>query len=143
MRYSTILLTIILGSCASNAGTGIIAGGVIGASAGGIGGGGRGALIGSAAGVVVGGLVGYILDEQDRKVMEKSSPRTVDRMDRGETLTINDVIKLSPGGVSDDAIINYMHDTTSSYSLSQAQQRRLQDAGVSQRIIHDMIDSGK
>ena len=42
-----------------------------------------------------------------------------------------------------DAIINYMHDTTSSYSLSQAQQRRLQDAGVSQRIIHDMIDSGK
>lgn len=144
MKYFPIILTIFLfGSCASNTGTGVIAGTVLGASAGGIAGGGRGALIGSAAGLIAGGLVGAALDEQDRKVMERASPRTVDRMDRGEPLTINDVIKLSQGGVSDDSIMQYMRETTSSYNLSQAQIRRLQDAGVSQRVINDMIASGR
>jgi len=143
MRYFAISMTLILGSCACNTGTGVMAGGMIGASAGGITGGGKGALIAGAAGAIAGGLMGAALDEQDRRVMERSSPRTVDRMDRREPLTINDVIKLSQGGVSDDTILRYMRETTSSYSLSQAQIRRLQDAGVSQRIIHDMIDSGR
>jgi hypothetical protein len=81
------------------------------------------------------------LDTQDRKMMERSSPRTVDRMDRGEPLTLNDVIKLSQSGVNDDSIIQYMQTTKSSYHLSQTQIRRLQDAGVSQRIIDFMVDS--
>lgn len=143
MKYSILFAALILGSCASNTGTGVIAGGVIGAGAGGIAGGGQGALIGSAAGIIAGGLIGAALDEQDRRVMERSSPRTVDRMDRGEPLTINDVIKLSQGGVSDDTMIGYMRDTASSYTLSQAQIRRLQDAGVSQRVINYMIDTGR
>jgi uncharacterized protein YcfJ len=116
---------------------------VIGAGAGGIAGGGQGALIGGAAGIIAGGLIGAALDEQDRKVMERSSPRTVDRMDRGEPLTINDVIKLNQGGVSDDTVMGYMRDTSSTYNLSQAQIRRLQDAGVSQRIINYMVDTGR
>jgi hypothetical protein len=64
-------------------------------------------------------------------------------MDRGEPLTINDIIKLSQGGVSDDTIMRYMTDTSSYYTLSQAQIRRLQDAGVSQRVINEMIASGR
>jgi hypothetical protein len=83
------------------------------------------------------------LDEQDRQVMERSSPRTVDRMDRSEPLTMNDVIKLSQGGVADDAIIRYMKESRSSYTLSQAQVRRLQDGGVSERVIKFMVDSGR
>jgi len=83
------------------------------------------------------------LDEQDRQVMEKASPRTLDRMDRSEPLTMSDVIKLSQAGVSDDAILQYMKETQSSYSLSQAQIRRLQDGGVSQRVVNFMIDSGR
>lgn len=141
MRYSILLL--LLASCASNTGTGVIAGTVLGAGIGGIAGGGRGALIGSAAGAIAGGLVGAALDEQDRKVMEHNSPRTVDRMDRGEPLTINDVIKLSQGGVSDDTIVRYMQETASFYSLSQAQVRRLQESGVSQRVINEMIASSR
>lgn len=144
MNYFSILsIALILGSCASNTGMGTIAGTVLGASAGGIIGSGNGALIGSAAGAITGGLIGAVLDEQDRKVMERSSPRTVDRMDRGEPLTINDIIKLSQGGVSDDAIARYMQQSISTYRLSQAQIRRLQDAGVSQRIINEMIESGR
>lgn len=141
MKCSAVLFVLILGSCASNTGTGVLAGGVLGASIGGIASGGKGALIGSAAGVIAGGLIGAALDEQDRRVMERNSPRTVDRMDRGEPLTINDVIKLSQSGVSDDSIIRYMTDTSSYYTLSQAQIRRLQDAGVSQRVINEMIAS--
>lgn len=146
MNRSAILLfcamALVFGSCSSNTGTGVIAGTALGAGVGGIAGGGQGALIGGAAGALAGGLIGAALDEQDRKVMERTSPRTVDRMDRGEPLTINDVIKLSQGGVSDDTIVNYMRDTNSAYNLSQAQIRRLQDAAVSQRVIDYMVETG-
>lgn len=129
--------------CASNTGTGILAGCTLGATIGGISGGSGGALIGSAAVVLAGGLIGAALDEQDKRVMQQSSPRTVDRMERGEPLTINDIIKLSQGGISDDTIINYVHDKKTVYNLTQAQVRRLQDAGVSQRVINYMISTGK
>ncbi|NGX32909.1 MAG: hypothetical protein K1060chlam4_00965 [Candidatus Anoxychlamydiales bacterium] len=89
-----------------------------------------------------GALVGAALDEQDRKIMEKTSPRTVERMDRKEPLTINDIIKLSQGGVSDDTIIRYIQETKTTYNLSQAQINRLQEAGVSQRVINYMVDTG-
>lgn|GEM_PF-524582 len=134
---------VIFTSCETKTGTGILAGGSVGAIAGGAAGGGQGALIGGAVGAVAGGLVGAVLDEQDRKVMQRTSPRTVDRMDRGEPLTVNDVIKLSQGGVSDESIIRYLQQTGSTYNLSQAQIRRLQDAGVSQRVINYMVDSSR
>ena len=142
MKCLSLFFCLILASCSTNKGTGAISGCVIGAGAGSLVSG-QSALIGTAAGALAGGLIGAVLDEQDRKVMERSSPRTVDRMDRGEPLTINDVIKLSQGGVSDDTIIRYMHDAGSTYNLTQAQVRRLQDAGVSQRVINEMIDSGQ
>jgi hypothetical protein len=139
---SSILIMFSSTSCASNTGTGVLAGGIIGAGLGGIAGGG-GALIGAAVGVRAGGTLGAGLDQHDRTIMEKSSPRTVDRIDKQEPLTINDVIKLSQGGISDNTILEYMRNTQSSYRLSQTQIRRLQDAGVSEQVIHYMIDSSK
>ncbi|NGX27961.1 MAG: hypothetical protein K940chlam1_00133 [Candidatus Anoxychlamydiales bacterium] len=138
-----ILLGSIIVSCQSKTGTGAIAGSVIGAGTGAIIAGPKGAIIGGAAGAATGALVGAALDEQDRKIMERTSPRTVERMDRKEPLTINDLIKLSQGGVSDDTIIRYIQDTRTTYNLSQAQINRLQEAGVSQRVINYMIDTGK
>lgn len=135
--------SLIFSSCATKTGTGVVAGGGLGAIAGGAIGGGKGALIGGAVGAVAGGLVGAALDEQDRKVMERTSPRTVERMDRREPLTVNDVIKLSQGGVSDESIIRYLQQSGTTYNLSQAQIRRLQDAGVSQRVINYMVDTGR
>ncbi|HSX25520.1 MAG TPA: hypothetical protein VLE89_00760 [Chlamydiales bacterium] len=147
MAYFRIMLLIFISlfsiSCATNTGTGVIAGVSVGAGVGGAIGGGGGALIGSAAGVIAGGLIGAGLDEQDRKTIERTSPRTVDRMDRGDPLTLNDVIKLSQGGVNDDTIMNYIRDTKSNYNLSQAQIRRLQDAGVSQSVINYMVETGR
>lgn len=138
---SVIGLTLV--SCESKTATGALVGTGIGAATGGIIGGGTGALIGGAAGAASGALVGAALDEQDRKIMEKTSPRTVDRMDRKEPLTINDLIKLSQGGVSDDTIIRYIQETRTTYNLNQAQINRLQEAGVSQRVINYMVDTGK
>ena len=134
-------LVILLSNCTSNTGTGVIAGGIVGAGAGGLIAGGKGALIGGAVGAFGGGVVGAYLDAQDRKTVERSSPRTLDRMDRGEPLTINDVIKLSQAGVSDNTIIQYIQETGSSYNLSQSQVRRLQDADVSQKVIRYMIET--
>jgi len=142
-----LLIFIVLGSslfsCQSKSATGAIAGGAIGAGTGAIIGGPKGAIIGGAVGAVSGALVGAALDEQDRKIMEKTSPRTVERMDLKEPLTINDIIKLSQGGVSDDTIIRYLRDTKTTYNLSQSQINRLQEAGVSQRVINYMIETGK
>ncbi len=104
--------------------------------------GGQGALIGGAVGAIGGGLVGAALDEQDRKMMEQSSPRTVERMDHGEPLTISDVIKLSQGGVSDETIIRYIKRSETTYNLSQAQIDRLKEAGVNQRVINYMVNTG-
>jgi surface antigen len=143
MRYFTPLLLLLISSCSTNSGTGLIAGTVIGAGAGGLASGRNGAIIGSAAGAIAGGIIGALLDMQDRQVIEKSSPRTVDRMDRGDPLTINDVIKLSQGGVNEDTIVQYLKETASVYTLSRAQIRRLQDAGVSARVINEMILSGE
>lgn len=143
ITLSAATICIICAGCTTKTETGVIAGGSVGAIAGGAAGGGKGALIGGAVGVVAGGVIGAILDEQDRKVMQRTSPRTVDRMDRSEPLTVNDIIKLSQGGVSDESIIHYLQQTSSTYNLSQAQIRRLQDAGVSQRVINFMIDSGR
>lgn len=138
-----IVLALLATSCGSNMGTGVITGISVGASAGALANGGTGSLIGSAAGIITGGLIGAALDEQDRRVMERSSPRTVDRMDRQEPLTLSDVIKLSQSGVTDETIVRYLGETHSRYNLTQAQIRRLQDAGVSSRVITYMIDTGK
>jgi uncharacterized protein YcfJ len=135
--------SLIFSNCTTNVGTGAIAGTIAGAGAGGLIAGGQGALIGGAVGAIGGSLIGVYLDDQDRKTVEKSSPRTIDRMDRGEPLTINDVIKLSQANVNDKTIIQYIRDTNSSYNLSQSQIRRLQDAGVSKTVINYMIDTGK
>lgn len=137
-RFSYFLL---LASCATNVGTGLIAGTTLGAGAGGISSGGGGALIGGAAGIIAGSLIGAALDTQDRKVLEKASPRTVTRMDKGEPLTINDIIKLSQSSIHDDTILDYLKESGSHYTLSQTQIRRMQESGVSQRVINYMIET--
>lgn len=143
MKFFTTLCTLaLLSGCASNTGTGMISGTTMAATIGGFWGK-EGAFIGSAIGLVTGSIVGLVLDEQDRKIMQQSSPRTVDRMDRGEPLTINDIIKLSQGGVSDDAMIVYIQEKKTIYNLTQAQVRRLKDAGVSQRVINYMLSKSR
>lgn len=137
------LATFITAGCATNTGIGVFSGAGVGAGVGGLVGGGGGALIGTAAGALTGGLLGATLDEQDRKVVNRSSPRTLERMQKKEPLTLNDIIQLSQVGVSDETIIQYLQETKSIYHLTLTQIRRLQDAGVSEKIIEFMEESGR
>jgi len=129
------LLSLLLIGCESKATTGVSAGGALS--------GGKGVHIGGANGVVAGGLTGASLDEQDRRIMERTSPKTIDRMDRAEPLTVSDIVKLHEGGIGDETIVRYIHDTRTTYNLSQVQIKHLQNAGISQRIINYMIDTGR
>lgn len=142
-RLPIYLTFCLLFSCESKAASGILAGGALGAGTGAILGGGKGALLGGAVGVIAGGLIGAALDEEDRKILQKNSPRTLSRMDRGEPITVDDVIQLHQGGISDDTILRYIQETRTSYTLNQKQIRRLQQAGVSQRVIQYMIETGR
>lgn len=137
------LIVLLSSSCQSQTATGAFTGAVLGTGIGVLAGGREGALIGGATGILAGGGLGAILDEQDRKVMQQTSPRTVDRMDRGDPLTVNDIIKLSQSGISDEVIIAYIRENAISYHLREGQVRRLREAGVSRRVIYYMKESGR
>lgn len=137
------LATVVLAGCESKAGTGALVGGGGGALVGGLMGGGTGALIGGAVGAVGGAVIGYTLDEHDRAVMQQKSPSTLNRIDKGEQLSVQDVKNMSRNGLKDDTIINQMKATSSTYSLNADQIIDLKKSGVSQRVIDYMIQTGR
>jgi len=135
--------TLVLASCETKTGSGALIGGGLGAGTGAlIGGNVEGALIGGAVGAIAGGLVGAALDEQDRKIMEKNSPKTMKRLDRGEQLSINDIKAMSKNGLSDNVIIGQIQATGSLFYLNTDQIIDLKNSGVSQRVIDYMIQTG-
>ncbi len=83
-----------------------------------------------------------MLDEQERMILMQRSPTTLQKIDEDKHLAIYDLIQLSQAGINDDKIINYMNDKKSKYNLNKAQIYRMQNSGVSQRVINYTIDSG-
>lgn len=135
------MLLLTLAGCESKAGSGALGGAAVGAVAGGFIGGGEGALIGGAVGAVGGGLIGYALDQQDREIMERRSPGTLDRIDNREQLSINDIKQMSRNGLSDQTIMNQIDATGSVFYLTTRQIINLKRAGVSEEVIDYMIDT--
>ncbi len=133
------LCSLALTSCESKAGTGALVGGVVGVGAGAAIGGPAGAAIGGAVGATSGAIIGAMLDQSERNSVEQQSPRTLRHIDRGEQLTVNDVISLHKSGISDSKIMDLIDKTNSSYSLSTASIHRLERAGVSERVINYMM----
>ena len=136
-----LLLTLALSSCESKTGTGALVGAGIGVGVGGIVGGGGGALIGGAAGAVGGAVVGYLLSQEDQENLQRTSPQTARRIDRGEQLSIKDIEKMSDAGISNDKIIGVINATGSVYRLSSSDVAELKRAGVSQRVIDYMLQT--
>ena len=137
-------LNLILSSCETKTGTGALAGAGVGALAGGlIGGNATGALIGAGVGALAGGLIGAALDEQDRKIMEKNSPQTLQKLDDKESLSIYDIEAMSKNGLSDNVIISQIQSTKSVFHLTTEQIIDLKKSGVSETVIEYMIESGK
>jgi surface antigen len=144
-RFLSIALPLIcLTSCESKAGTGALVGGGLGAIGGAaIGGSAGGALIGAGVGAVAGAAIGAALDDSDRKALDRESPKTTRKIDRGEPLSTSDVKKMSKAGLSDDVINNQIDATHSIFHLSSADIIDLKKAGVSQKVINHMIQTGE
>jgi outer membrane lipoprotein SlyB len=137
-----LVLPALFTSCSTSTGTGALVGGAAGATAGGlIAGSATGALIGGAVGAVGGGLIGASMDAQERDNMQRTSPRTMRKIDLGEPLTIKDVKNMSKAGLSDDLIISQIEATQSEFRLSASDIIDLKQAGVSQRVIEAMIET--
>lgn len=131
-------------SCQSKAGTGALVGAGVGVTAGAlISHSAGGALIGGAIGAAAGGLVGYALDEQDRKTLQENSPHTLNRIDKGEQLSVRDVKEMSKNGLNDNVIINQIKSTRSVFHLTSREIIDLKNSGVSQRVIDYMIQTGE
>lgn len=58
----------------------------------------------------------------------------------GRTLTIDDVIKLSKAGLSEDTIIQKVRSNGQAFDLSTDQLIQLKDAGVSDKVVQAMLD---
>lgn len=74
----------------------------------------------------------FALDAPDR------DGRTADRRDR--TTVIDDVIRMSQAGVSDDAIIKFLHESRDSYVVNADVVIALTDAHVSKDVINAVMD---
>ncbi len=131
-------------SCQTKTGTGILAGAGVGAAGGAlIAGSAGGALVGGALGAFAGGMIGVVLENSDRKIIEKNSPRTLRRIDRGEQLTLGDIKELSKNGLSNKVILEQINSTSSVFCLSEGDILDLESAGVSQKVIQFMIETGE
>jgi outer membrane lipoprotein SlyB len=139
-----ILAAVATTSCESKAGTGAAIGGGLGAASGALitGGSVQGALIGGAIGAIGGAVIGSALDEQDRKIMERDSPKTLRKVDNGEPLSIEDVKAMSRAHISNEVIISQIQATRSVFHLTSQEIIDLKDAHVSQEVIDYMIQTG-
>jgi hypothetical protein len=134
--------TILATGCENKAETGALVGAGVGMGAGAlISPTPAGILIGGAAGAVGGALIGAALDSSDRQNLQQESPRTMNKIDRGEQLSMRDIERMSQAGISDDKIISTIHSTGSVYHLSANDVQELKDYGVSQRVIDFMLQT--
>jgi len=129
----------------NNTGSGALIGGVFGALTGAaIGGrnhGGQDALIGAAAGALAGGLIGNSADREQEARLKAQAPQTYEKVDQGTPLGIADVKALAKAGVSEDVIINQIHNSRTIFHLSAADIIDLRDSGVTDKVVNYMIDT--
>ncbi len=142
-------LSIILGSlslvcsgCETKTQTGALVGAGAGALAGGLIGGGTGAVIGGAVGAAGGALVGAALDAQDRDNLQQNSPQTLHKIDNQQQLSPSDVEAMAKNGLHDDVIIDQIKATHSVFYLTSDEIIELKKAGVSEKVITYMINTG-
>ena len=124
-----------LTGAALGAGTGAIIGGASGHHAG------EGALIGGAIGALTGGIIGNAMDQQQREMLARQSPQTLERFDQGQPLSLADIKALAKAGISDKVIISQIRNSHMAYTLSTAEIIDLKDSGVSEKVIDFMINT--
>ena len=150
-RYGYLLVVAVVGisiaGCMSPQGrpdytaSGALAGGATGAVIGSVAGRGPGALVGGAVGAVVGGLIGHGMDQTQEAQLREQAPQTMQRVERGQPLTVMDVKALVKAGISDDLVISQIRNSRTVYHLTTADIIDLKNVGVSERVIDFMINT--
>lgn len=102
---------------------------------------GAGALIGGAAGLITGGLIGHSMDRQAEAQRAAQQPAVVVAA-QGQPLSVSDIKAMAKAGVGDDIIINQINNTHSAYNLDANAIIDLKNAGVSDKVITYMMNTG-
>ncbi|NGX39776.1 MAG: hypothetical protein KR126chlam1_01109 [Chlamydiae bacterium] len=82
------------------------------------------------------------LSDPDYHRLERFYPLTLDRIERGDSLTMQDIKNLTRAGVADTVIIFEINATRSVYFLTPDDEKELERAGVSQKVIAHMMSTG-
>jgi hypothetical protein len=75
--------------------------------------------------------------------MKQYAPRTADKIEHREQLSTRDIEQMSQAGLTDDKIIAVIRSTGSIFQLSSIEEENLRNAGVSQRVINYMQQTGQ
>jgi len=73
--------------------------------------------------------------------LRAQAPQTLQRVERGQPLTVVDVKSLVKAGIGDDLVISQIRNSRTVYHLSTANIIDLKSAGVSEKIIDFMINT--
>jgi hypothetical protein len=122
--------------------SGALAGGATGAIIGSMGRHpGPGSLVGGVVGAAIGGLIGHGMDQTQEAQLRAQAPQTLQRVEQGQPLAVNDVEALAHAGIGDDLIISQIRNSRTVYHLTTADIIALKNAGVSERVIDYMINT--
>jgi hypothetical protein len=150
-RYGCFLITAIvavsLSGCMSPSGrpdytaSGALAGGATGAIIGSFSRHPGAPLVGAAVGALAGGLIGHSMDQAQEEQLRAQAPQTLERIEHGQPLTVQDVKALTNAGVSDDVIISQIRNSRTVYHLTTSDIIDLKNSGVSANVIDYMINT--
>ena len=102
---------------------------------------GAGAAVGAAVGALAGGIIGHGMDQAQEEQLRAQAPQTLQRVEQGMPLTVQDVKALVKAGVGDDLIISQIRNSRTVYHLSTADIIDLKNAGASDVVIDFMINT--
>ena len=83
------------------------------------------------------------LTPREHKRLKRNSPDTLKKIEKNKPLNLYDIKVMTRSGVSDDAIISAIETTHSTFFLTSADVTDLRQAGVSQRVLEKMNETGK
>ena len=83
------------------------------------------------------------LTEDDRRRLYRTYPITLEKIEENKALSLQDIKNLTRSGVSDDAMIRLIAATRSYYFLTPEDVEELQQAGVSNKVIKQMDQTGR
>ena len=98
---------------------------------------GKGAVVGA----LIGGLIGHGLDQAQEIQLKNQAPQTMQRVEQGLPLSVQDIKALAMAGISDDLIISQIRNSRTIYHLATADIIDLKNSGVSERVIDFMINT--